>query len=519
MGRRKIEIQPITHERNRSVTFLKSTYLFLSFSVFFTTLHDVVIIVLQRKNGLFKKAYELGVLCSIDVAVIIFEEKPGHHVKLYEYCSSDISEIVNRRLRHDGEKDTLGPAHFSGSANKTEDAGDGDDDDGEDEEDTHQRGTKRRIDGTRPSNLKFSLSFHLSFPGGDAHLTQTYPPHRGLHAIPLHNISQGSGGNAPSLPVSSDRSVLRSGGGGGSGASLQHHHSHPSQPSGNPNKKLRMAGGISVSTGSHRSSSDADPVSASSAGGSAAGGAGYGTYTSSPTSGYSTRGGGGGSQYNSVFPLSSSTPNLIPPTYDFRSGAPPGPGTGASTGSGQQRMGNYSSTPPTGLYGQSMNRSSNTNGSGTHGGDGGTSDIFSFLHDDAGPGNSRGSGTGGNSGGGGYSSSLSWPEGSSVPPGSNTSQSGSTNDNWLDFLSHSSHPGGGGGGSSRGGRRSIGNSMSWERNAGSGHRVDTVRIGSVTGRRSRLGSHSGGEEDDHDFGNNRSRSNGVGTEIKKEKEL
>jgi MADS-box transcription factor len=91
MGRRKIEIQPITHERNRSVTFLK------------------------RKNGLFKKAYELGVLCSVDVAVIIFEERPGHHVKLYQYGSADIHDIVQRHLRHDGEKDTRGPSDFSGA--------------------------------------------------------------------------------------------------------------------------------------------------------------------------------------------------------------------------------------------------------------------------------------------------------------------------------------------------------------------------------------------------------------------
>ncbi|TEB24906.1 SRF-like protein [Coprinellus micaceus] len=92
MGRRKIEIQPIIHERNRSVTFLK------------------------RKNGLFKKAYELGVLCSVDVAVIIFEERQGHHVKLYQYCSTDIQDVVSRQIRHDGEKDLKGPQDFSGSA-------------------------------------------------------------------------------------------------------------------------------------------------------------------------------------------------------------------------------------------------------------------------------------------------------------------------------------------------------------------------------------------------------------------
>lgn len=78
---------------------------------------------LQRKNGLFKKAYELGVLCSVDVAVIIFgayysalypantlltlesififisEERPGHEVKLHTYSSSDLRDIVQRQIR------------------------------------------------------------------------------------------------------------------------------------------------------------------------------------------------------------------------------------------------------------------------------------------------------------------------------------------------------------------------------------------------------------------------------------
>jgi MADS-box transcription factor len=47
---------------------------------------------LKRKGGLFKKAHELSVLCSVDVAVIIF----GNNKKLYEYSSSDIGEILQR---------------------------------------------------------------------------------------------------------------------------------------------------------------------------------------------------------------------------------------------------------------------------------------------------------------------------------------------------------------------------------------------------------------------------------------
>ncbi|KAB5588628.1 Transcription factor RLM1 [Ceratobasidium theobromae] len=75
--------------------------------------------VVQRKNGLFKKAYELGVLCSVDVAVIIF----GHNNKVYEYCSTDSDAMVQRRLHYTGERDIKTPADFGG------DKGNNDDDD------------------------------------------------------------------------------------------------------------------------------------------------------------------------------------------------------------------------------------------------------------------------------------------------------------------------------------------------------------------------------------------------------
>ncbi|EME79764.1 uncharacterized protein MYCFIDRAFT_72135 [Pseudocercospora fijiensis CIRAD86] len=98
MGRRKIEIKPIRDDRNRSVTFLK------------------------RKGGLFKKAHELSVLCSVDVAVIIF----GHNKKLYEYSSSDINEIVGRFQYYGGAHEHKGPQDFADKG------GGGDDDDDED---------------------------------------------------------------------------------------------------------------------------------------------------------------------------------------------------------------------------------------------------------------------------------------------------------------------------------------------------------------------------------------------------
>ncbi|RSL96071.1 hypothetical protein CDV31_013630, partial [Fusarium ambrosium] len=98
MGRRKIEIKAIKDDRNRSVTFLK------------------------RKGGLFKKAHELSVLCSVDVAVFIF----GNNKKLYEYSSSDMRQLITRYQYHGGPNEHKGPSDFNGGNDEEEEEeGDG----------------------------------------------------------------------------------------------------------------------------------------------------------------------------------------------------------------------------------------------------------------------------------------------------------------------------------------------------------------------------------------------------------
>ncbi|CAK7215559.1 resistance to lethality of mkk1p386 overexpression [Sporothrix curviconia] len=98
MGRRKIEIKAIKDDRNRSVTFLK------------------------RKGGLFKKAHELSVLCSVDVAVIIF----GSNKKLYEYSSNDMRELIGRYSFHGGPNEHKGPNDYNGGGDDgSDDEGDG----------------------------------------------------------------------------------------------------------------------------------------------------------------------------------------------------------------------------------------------------------------------------------------------------------------------------------------------------------------------------------------------------------
>ncbi|KAJ7962274.1 MADS-box transcription factor [Quillaja saponaria] len=54
----------------------------------------------KRRNGLLKKAFELSVLCDVEVALIIFSPRG----KLYEFASSSMQDIVERYKRH--TKDT-----------------------------------------------------------------------------------------------------------------------------------------------------------------------------------------------------------------------------------------------------------------------------------------------------------------------------------------------------------------------------------------------------------------------------
>ncbi|KAI3629040.1 hypothetical protein CBS9595_000112 [Malassezia furfur] len=88
MGRKKIKIEPIEGDRNRSATYLK------------------------RKYGLFKKAYELSVLTDSDIAVIVF----GRNGKLAEFCSGDMDDFLMRYTEYSGAVERRRPEHFAGEA-------------------------------------------------------------------------------------------------------------------------------------------------------------------------------------------------------------------------------------------------------------------------------------------------------------------------------------------------------------------------------------------------------------------
>ncbi|KAL8050948.1 hypothetical protein ABFS82_06G113300 [Erythranthe guttata] len=71
MVRGKVEMKRIENATSRQVTFSK------------------------RRNGIFKKAYELSVLCDAEVALILFSQKG----RLYQFSSSDMQKTIEKYLQ------------------------------------------------------------------------------------------------------------------------------------------------------------------------------------------------------------------------------------------------------------------------------------------------------------------------------------------------------------------------------------------------------------------------------------
>ncbi|THH16392.1 hypothetical protein EW146_g4241 [Bondarzewia mesenterica] len=175
----------------------------------------IEILPIQRKTGLFKKAYELGVLCSVDVAVIIFERRHGHPDKLYQYCSGDISNIVQRHLRFEGERDTRTAHDFSGAndPSRLDDGADDDDDAEGDESPTVPTTTQRkRQDSMTAGGAGLASGSGTAAKGkksdGNGHgaKTATVKP-EGMsidmdYRLPISSLSTTT---SQSLPISSDR--------------------------------------------------------------------------------------------------------------------------------------------------------------------------------------------------------------------------------------------------------------------------------------------------------------------------
>lgn len=123
---------------------------------------------LKRKGGLFKKAHELSVLCSVDVAVIIF----GHNKKLYEYSSGDINETIGRFQYYGAAHEHKGPADFNGRSNL-------------DDDDDDEMGTPP-MDDNVPSEQ--NLPPHLQNQAGYTHMRHApsaSPPVS--NGVPYHN--------------------------------------------------------------------------------------------------------------------------------------------------------------------------------------------------------------------------------------------------------------------------------------------------------------------------------------------
>jgi len=210
---------------------------------------------LKRKNGLFKKAYELGVLCSVDVAVIIFEERPGHQVKLYQYCSGDVAGIVQRQLQFDGDRDTKTPVDFSNT--KGEEGGD--DEDEIEEEDTNVATSRQNSKKEKPkdsTNIKLKDSPSTSNTGNAG--TISIRPQSSTSRSSMEVDDRAHPSRTPSLPIATPVNTIP--------VLPISNDRHPSGPSSQTHSTPALGGGISMplpismNMSSHKRSRPDDPV-------------------------------------------------------------------------------------------------------------------------------------------------------------------------------------------------------------------------------------------------------------------
>jgi hypothetical protein len=61
----------------------------------------------KRKTGLFKKAYELGILTGTQIAVIVFNQQD----KLFTYSSDPVEQICARLLENPSSAEAKFPHH------------------------------------------------------------------------------------------------------------------------------------------------------------------------------------------------------------------------------------------------------------------------------------------------------------------------------------------------------------------------------------------------------------------------
>lgn len=106
MGRKKIAIARIQDERNRQITFSK------------------------RKAGLLKKAYELSILCDVEIAVIMITGNS----KLYQYASTNMNSILIRYTEFKDPDESKTNADILEDITKKEKGASAHDDSGEEED-------------------------------------------------------------------------------------------------------------------------------------------------------------------------------------------------------------------------------------------------------------------------------------------------------------------------------------------------------------------------------------------------